>query len=47
MAEVRARSRQRFGTDVLNALATIVEEHRDEGRRRRAADRETEARGAA
>ena len=36
-----------FRSDVLNALASIVEEHPDEGRRRRAADRETEARGAA
>ena len=46
MAEVRAHPAT-FRTDVLNALAAIVEEHRDEGRRRRAADRETEARGAA
>ena len=46
MAELRAHPAT-FRTDVLNALATIVEEHRDEGRRRRAADRETEARGAA
>jgi diguanylate cyclase (GGDEF)-like protein/excisionase family DNA binding protein len=36
-----------FRSDVLNALAATVEGHRDEGRRRRAADRETEARGAA
>ena len=46
MAEVRTHPAT-FRTDVLNALAAIVEEHRDEGRRRRAADRETEARGAA
>ena len=36
-----------FRSDVLNALASIVAEHPDAGRRRRAADRETEATGAA
>ncbi|MEA2651885.1 MAG: hypothetical protein QOI85_1606 [Chloroflexota bacterium] len=46
MAEVRAHPAT-FRSDVLNALAAVVEEHRDEGRRRRAADHETEARGAA
>jgi len=46
MAEVRAHPAT-FRSDVLTALAAIVEEHRDEGRRRRAADREAEARGAA
>ena len=46
MAEVRTHPAT-FRSDVLNALAAIVEEPRDEGRRRRAADREAEARGAA
>ncbi len=46
MAEVR-NDPATFRSDVLNALASIVEEHPDEGRRRRAADRENEARGAA
>ena len=36
-----------FRSDVLNALAAVVEEHGDRGRRRRAADRATDARGAA
>lgn len=36
-----------FRSDVLRALATIVHEHRDEGRRRRAVDAAQLARGAA
>ncbi|HEX7195750.1 MAG TPA: GAF domain-containing protein [Candidatus Limnocylindria bacterium] len=36
-----------FRSDVLNALAQVVEEHGDKGRRRRVADRVHEARGAA
>ena len=46
MTDVR-RHPATFRSDVLNALGAVVEEHGDEGRRRRAADRETEARGAA
>ena len=46
MAQVRTDPAT-FRSDVLNALASIVEEHPDAGRRRRAADRETEASGAA
>jgi diguanylate cyclase (GGDEF)-like protein/excisionase family DNA binding protein len=36
-----------FRSDVLGALGAIVEEHGDEGRRRRAADRDSEVAGAA
>ena len=36
-----------FRSDVLNALATVVEEHGDQGSRRRDADLDGEARGAA
>ena len=46
MAEIRTDPAT-FRSDVLTALAGIIAEHRDEGRRRRAADRESEARGAA
>jgi diguanylate cyclase (GGDEF)-like protein/excisionase family DNA binding protein len=46
MAEIR-RDPATFRSDVLGALAAIVEEPRDEGRRRRDADRDTVARGAA
>ena len=46
MTDIR-RHPATFRSDVLNALATIVEEHRDAGRRRRDADRQLEARGAA
>jgi len=46
MTKIR-RHQATFRSDVLNALAAIVDERRDEGRRRRAADRDNEARGAA
>ena len=46
MAAVR-RHPATFRSDVLHALALAVEEHGDAGRRRRAADRDEEARGAA
>ena len=46
MADVR-RHPATFRSDVLAALAVIVGEHHDQGRRRRAADRRGEARGAA
>ena len=46
MAKIR-RHPATFRSDVLNALAAIVEDHGDEGRRRRAEDRDAEARGAA
>ncbi|MEO7296844.1 MAG: GAF domain-containing protein, partial [Candidatus Limnocylindria bacterium] len=46
MAAVR-RHPATFRSDALNALAAVVEEHGDEGRRRRAADRVAEDRGAA
>ncbi|MGI8998358.1 MAG: diguanylate cyclase, partial [Candidatus Limnocylindria bacterium] len=36
-----------FRSDVLRALGAVVREHRDEGRRRRAVDRDAEALGAA
>ncbi|MGH2380811.1 MAG: hypothetical protein ACRDG7_06270, partial [Candidatus Limnocylindria bacterium] len=46
MTEVR-RHPATFRSDVLNALGAVVDEHSDAGRRRRAADRDSEAQGAA